>query len=209
MLRLSTVLLLALVASGCARTPAFEAPTPEAAATRAALLDLRERDQEPRNRYVALLKRYDYAPPEDLREPLAREILHGDSLNQIALDALVDARGWPLMSEVGWRGASAAYLVVQHAPLAFQLRYLPKIEAAVEAGESEPEWLAELTDRVLVRQDLPQRYGSQIHTAETGARTFYPIEDIENVDARRAAVGLGPLADYARSMDVAMPGEAR
>ena len=200
MLRLVCLLSL-LAVSGCAGSRVV-APTPEAAAHRAALLDLREADQAPRLRYIALLKRYDYVPPDSLRQPLAREVLAADSSNRVALEALVAARGWPRLSDVGWHAASAAYLVVQHADLATQLRYRPLLAAAVAAEEAEAAWLAEMDDRIAVRQDRPQPYGSQIQTGEDGTRRFYPMLDPATVDARRAAVGLEPLADYARRMDV-------
>ena len=206
MLRPTLLAVLLVTLAGCGGSSRFVPPTPEAAAYRDALLQIREADQAPRNQYVALQRRYDYRPPDALRLPLARRILAADSANQAALEVLVAARGWPRTSEVGWRAASAAFLVVQHAPLAVQRRHRPALEAAVEADEADPAWLAELTDRIAVREGRPQPYGSQIATdAATGTRRFHPIEDPAGVDARRAAVGLEPLADYARRMNVTYP----
>ena len=190
---------------GCA-SPSLVPPTPEAAAYRQALLDIREADQAPRNRYVALLKRYDYQPPDSLRAPLARDVLTADSVNLVRFEALVEANGWPKASEVGAWAASAGFLVIQHADLETQLRYEPMLRDAVEAGEADAANLALLTDRILVRQGKLQQYGSQTQTdPETGARSFYPIEDPATLDARRAAVGLSPMAEYAREMDVPWP----
>ncbi|WP_095509970.1 DUF6624 domain-containing protein [Rubrivirga marina] len=202
------LLTLSLGLAACGGSSAFAPATPEAAAYRAALLDLREADQAPRTRLVDLLERYDRAPPDSLYRPLAREVQAADSVNLIRLEALVDERGWPLASEVGTWAAGAAWLVVQHAPLDVQLRYEPTIADAVEAGEAEPVWLAYLTDRILVRQGLPQRYGSEQRTdPDTGQRAFYPIEDPAAVDARRAAVGLDPIREYARRIGVPYPPE--
>ena len=184
----------------------FVPPTPEAAAYRQALLEIREADQAPRNRYVALLRRYDYQPPDSLRLPLAREVLVADSVNLVRFEALVEAHGWPKASEVGAWAARSGFLVIQHADLKTQLRYEPLLRDAVGAGEGEAADLALLTDRILVRQGQPQRYGSQTRTdPETGARSFYPIEDRATLDARRATVGLTPMAEYAREMDVPWP----
>ena len=212
MLRLAALpvlLLLALLLAGCARSPAFAPPTPEAAAYRAELLALREADQAPRQRLVALLQRYDYQPPDSLYRPLARAVQHVDSVNLVALEGLLAARGWPRQSEVGPWAASAAYLVVQHAPLEAQLRHAPALRAAVEAGEAEPAWLATLTDRILVRQGQPQRYGTQTCTAADGTRAFCPIENEAGLEARRASVGLAPMAAYAREMGVPYPSPRR
>ncbi len=188
---------------GCASTNTFVPPTPEAAAYRAELLEIREADQEPRIRLVRLLDRYDHHPPDSLYRPLAREVQRTDSLNLIRLDALVERYGWPKQTEVGTWAATAAFLVVQHAPLEAQLRYEPVLRASVEKGEAKPEGLALLTDRIRVRQGRPQLYGSQTRTdPETGARSFHPIEDEANLDTRRAAVGMEPMAEYARRMGV-------
>ena len=52
-----------------------------------------------------------------------------------------------------------------------------------------------LTDRVLLRQGKSQRYGSQFQMGKNGLEPS-PIEDETNVDARRAQMGMMPLADY-------------
>ena len=197
---------LALVATlaGCAsRTPEFVPPTPEAAAYRTALLEIREADQAPRVRLVELLERYDHSPPDSLYRPLALEVQRADSVNLERLEALVARFGWPKQSEVGEWAATGAFLVIQHSPLEVQLRYEPALRAAVEAGEANPAGLGMLTDRIRVRQGRPQLYGSQTRTdPETGARSFHPIEDEANLDARRAAIGMEPMAEYARRMGV-------
>jgi len=43
-----------------------------------------------------------------------------------------------------------------------------------------------------------QIYGSQLRQNDKGALEFYPIDDEPNVDKRRQAVGLPPLAEYAK-----------
>ena len=50
---------------------------------------------------------------------------------------------------------------------------------------------------------LPQIYGSQVvMDQETGEWKIYDLAKPETVDARRAAVGLEPLKDYAARFDV-------
>jgi hypothetical protein len=63
--------------------------------------------------------------------------------------------------------------------------------------------LALLEDRVALREGRKQIYGSQVGT-DTVTRKNYllPLEDPDNVDARRAKVGLGSLADYLKSFDI-------
>ena len=55
-----------------------------------------------------------------------------------------------------------------------------------------------MTDRVRVAQGKPQVYGTQFWRGPggTGPLVAHPIDDEAEVDERRAAVGLEPLAVY-------------
>ncbi|MBF5045682.1 hypothetical protein FGE12_24965 [Aggregicoccus sp. 17bor-14] len=110
--------------------------------------------------------------------------------------------GWPTRSQVGERGAQAAWLLVQHADgdLAFQKQCLALLEGAAASGEAAKKSVAYLTDRVLVAEGKPQRYGTQFHRPE-GLPVPRTMEDPEGVDARRAAMGLAPLADYTQQLE--------
>ncbi|MEN5272881.1 DUF6624 domain-containing protein [Stenotrophomonas lactitubi] len=159
-----------------------------------------------------------------LDAPLRRELLERAERDQAAQHAAVDAgggeafkatapvikanadwlksvvadKGWPTYALVGHDGAKAAWLLVQHAdhdPV-FQADMLPLIEKAAKAGEADSADLALLTDRVLLAQGKPQRYGSQFTQADDGAMELRPTEDMEGLDARREAMGLQPLAQY-------------
>ncbi len=77
------------------------------------------------------------------------------------------------------------------------------VREAVAQGEVRPSSLALLEDRVLVGQGKPQIYGSQLITdPTTGKNSIQPIADEMDVDKRRAAVGLEPLAEYAKRFGV-------
>lgn len=120
-----------------------------------------------------------------------------DSLNELEVLEILDSRGWVGRSLVGRRANSALWLVIQHAPLETQEKYLPMLEESVRAGESKGSHLALLVDRTRMRRGQPQLYGSQITTnPETGQREFHEIEAPERVNQRRAEVGLGPIQDY-------------
>ena len=103
---------------------------------------------------------------------------------------------------VGEDAALAAFLMVQHADRDpdFQKKCLPLLEAAVQATEASGSHYAYLTDRVLLAEGKPQRYGSQFQTVD-GKSVPLPLEDPDNVDARRQAVGLRPMAEYAKQME--------
>lgn len=110
--------------------------------------------------------------------------------------SILDALGWPDAARVGEEGAEAAWLIVQHAigmPL-LQRRVLAQLEHAVRAG-SVPAWQwAMLFDRVAVLEGRAQRFGTQLEPDAEGWARPCRLEDPAGVDARRARVGLEPLA---------------
>jgi hypothetical protein len=169
----------------------------------AVLYEIYASDQGIRHEYLALEETHGFPIPDSVLVPFMERMERVDSENLSRLEEIVAEHGWPERSTVGLQGAAAAFLVVQHAPLDAQERYLPLLEAAVASGEARPADLALLTDRVLMRKGELQRYGSQLRrNPETGKDEFYPIEDAANVNARRAAVGLEPIEEYARHFGI-------
>jgi hypothetical protein len=69
------------------------------------------------------------------------------------------------------------------------------LAAVAGDGEASQQAVAYLTDRVYLAEGRPQEYGTQV-TARDGQWIPRRLRDHDNVDARRAAVGLEPLADY-------------
>lgn len=122
-----------------------------------------------------------------------------DSVNTVKVKAILDRYGWLGVPEIGRQGNNTLFLVIQHADSATQVQYLPVMREAVKKGKAEANQLALLEDRVALKQGRKQIYGSQVsHNPQTGQYTVLPLEDPDNVDKRRAAVGLGPLAEYVK-----------
>ena len=122
-----------------------------------------------------------------------------DTANTERMKAIVNRYGWPGPELVGRDGSEAAFLLVQHADLAFQQKMLPLVEKAYRSGGLTGQDYALLMDRVRVGEGKPQVYGTQAKRFEewNGQEpTLQPIEDEANVDKRRAEVGLPPLAEY-------------
>lgn len=57
---------------------------------------------------------------------------------------------------------------------------------------------AYLTDRVAMNEGRPQIYGTQISDVKDGEGVPWPIADPQQLDARRASVGLPPFAECAQ-----------
>jgi hypothetical protein len=162
------------------------------AALRQELLDMQARDQEMRNTITAR-----YGPGVPIRPEDVAWWESVDAANTARMKQIIAEHGWPGASLVGKEGAFAAWLLVQHADkdVPFQKRCLGLLEAAVASGEASLQNLAFLIDRVRVREGQPQVYGTQMTLAD-GAFVAAEIENPTQVDERRAAVGLGPLAEY-------------
>jgi hypothetical protein len=127
-----------------------------------------------------------------------------DKRNINRLSVIIREHGWPGRMLVGEKASQAAFLILQHAELGQQERYLPLIKAAATKGDANPADAAMLEDRVLVGRGKKQVYGTQVHFGpETGGKwELYAVEDEEHVDERRAAVGLVPLAGYLKEFGI-------
>ena len=126
-----------------------------------------------------------------------------DKLNQVRIDDIIKLHGWPGRKEFGNKASQAAFLVLQHSPLEMMKRYLPLLQKALDADEIRKESFALFDDRIRMYEGRPQLYGSQVRVDEkTGTPNFWQIEDEINVDKRRASMGLGPLATYAKHFKI-------
>lgn len=114
-----------------------------------------------------------------------------------ALADLADRYGWPGKALAGEDGSAAAWMIVQHAiglPN-FMRACFELIQEAVAKGDA-PRWQeALLTDRIRWLEGKPQVYGTQFDWDAKGELNPVPIENEANVDARRAAASLKPMAE--------------
>ncbi len=130
------------------------------------------------------------------------KIKNQDSVNVILVTKIIDEFGWLSSDQIGNDANEALFLVIQHANLQTQEKYLPAMRQAVKDKKARGSSLALLEDRVLMRNGKKQLYGSQIQPNGRGGYEIYPIEDEKNVNIRRAEVGLGKLEDYVRMWDI-------
>jgi hypothetical protein len=117
-------------------------------------------------------------------------------------DVLDEYEAWPGFRLVDVDGERAAWLIAQLGDTELQRRCIEHLEVAVDAGDASPAHLACLVDRVRVADGQPQVYGSQWVLAADGVLTPWPIIDPDTVDARRARVGLQPLAAQRAAMEL-------
>ena len=144
---------------------------------------------------IGMLKR-------DQRERMGGALGEGDEARTERLKKILDKHGWPTYGLVGEDGEDAAWAIAQHSDhdLAFQKKALELLRVAVAVDQASPGNLAYLTDRVAVAQGKPQSYGTQVGCGPNGPAPATPIRDKANVEERRKAAGLDPLADYLDEM---------
>lgn len=187
--------------SGSLRAQVAAATPSTVADIRAELEAMVASDQENRKLIQA-------AKTADERKALWDKQLPIDATNQKRVEAIIQQVGWPGLSVYGAKASSAAFLVLQHAPMETKKRHFSLLEKAMEQGELRKESFALFDDRIRMNEGRPQRYGSQLTRDEkTDKLVLWPIEDEANVDVRRAKMGMPPLAQYAKffGLDYALP----
>ncbi len=131
-------------------------------------------------------------------------LISGDDLTSIneghaqAVRTFVSQYDFPTKSNASEKAYKAAVLVVLHSGDVSMLD--ASIAAISEASSDQVDRkdIAFMTDRRLVLQGKPQRYGTQYMVGPDGAIDFIEIEDRSGLDARREELGMGPFAQYER-----------
>lgn len=170
-------------------------------AVREELKMIHHEDQYYRKMIDSISKKHDWESPE--MKAHWKIINAKDSVNLIKVKKIIAEHGYPGKTLVGRDRMSTAFLVIQHSDLEVQEEYLPLLRAAADADELRWGSLALLIDRIHTRKDEPQIYGSQVRrNPETEKYEFFPIKDPENVNKRRAEVGLRPIEDYGKRWNI-------
>lgn len=128
-----------------------------------------------------------------------------DTYDRRRLRRLMDAVGWPAEVDWGRRAATGAWLVAQHSGRTdpdLQAAVLVAVKAAVDAGKSPAVQYAYLFDRNAVSNQHPQLYGTQ-GRCDPATKTWVmsEVSDPDGLAARRAALGLDPMALYQQQSD--------
>jgi hypothetical protein len=166
----------------------------------AALLQILEDDQKYR---IAL-----DTVQEVYRNDLFQKMHLQDSINLTKITTILDKNGWVGADKVGIDANGTLFLVIQHADLATQQKYLPMMRNAVQNQALDKSDLALLEDRIALREGRKQRYGSQVAKDKNGKYYVRPLEEPEFVDKRRTEVGLQPLAKYLQNWNMIWDVEA-
>lgn len=159
------------------------------------LLSIDELDQKYRSQIDETIKNFGQGSKES--KALFKNMKTTDSLNLIQVEVIINKYGWLGADKIGAQANTTLFMVIQHADLPAQIKYLPLMREAVKKGNAKAGSLALLEDRVALKQGKKQIYGSQVSWNILTNETFVaPLEDPDNVDKRRADVGLPSLEIY-------------
>jgi hypothetical protein len=124
-----------------------------------------------------------------------------DCENTAWLKAQLKDIQWFDIPTYGTQAETAAWHLVQHADRepAFQ-RHMLDVLQALPKGHADAKRIAYLWDRVALADKRQQRYGTQGQCLEGGIWKPFDVEDPEHLDQRRAAVGMEPIAEHAKTV---------
>lgn len=174
-----------------------------AAQTDSLLCELHERDQQIRHELMRVQRAFIAEQRAELVDSivmLVEEEERTDSLNRVVVDSLLQ-NGWP--EGLSEQSNQTIWLIIDHGDVEYQERYLPLIEQQAVRGTISPSDYATLLDRVNVRRQRPQRFGTQTGYKQRDGEVFtfvYPIEDIDALDSLRLSVGLDSMRHYLRQV---------
>lgn len=112
------------------------------------------------------------------------------------LKGIVSRHGWPTIKLVGLSSSENAAMILTHsADHDFQRAMLPQLQRLAETGQILGSAIATLTDKILISERKPQRFGTQFDWS-TGVAEMLPVEDPANLEKRRDQYLLPPIAEY-------------
>lgn len=142
---------------------------------------------------------------EAFKDGVYQRMTKVDEFNTAQLQSMLEGRGWFRDDKDGRGAGFDAWLIAQHADRnpEFQIEVLKLIETELGAPGVSKSNYAYLYDRVQMRErdevafdKRVQRYGTQGRCTGPATWAPFPVEQPDMIDAVRAEVGLGSMADY-------------
>jgi hypothetical protein len=158
-------------------------------------------DQRFRNQLNNIAEKYGGKSPQ---MKMAIDSMHYvDSLDLKVVAQIIDRYGWLSDKQIGTTANETLFMVIQHSNLQTQEKYLPIMTEAVANGSAKGKSLGLLIDRIELKEGRSQIYGTQVSwDMATGDCFLMPLIDPDNVDKRRAEIGMIPIAEYLLKLDL-------
>lgn len=154
---------------------------------------------------IQSLKLRQQVNPETENQDLIKEMKVLDSTLLHKVTIFLDEYGWQSKKEIGELANMGLFLAIQHSSKEEMESFKEIVEKAYQENKIEKSSYALYIDRLRVRNDLPQIYGTQYYYDEKSASLkFNEIENFENVNKRRRKVGLTRIEKYAKQNKIAL-----
>jgi hypothetical protein len=160
-------------------------------------------DQAIRNRHTELGKQ-GFTEDSTIIKKLRIEWKTIDSLNTMQAKQIFKEYGFLGFEEVGKAGSNNFWLLVQHTykDYKFQESVLSEMKKHVERKNANGVDYAYLIDKTMLNTGKQQIYGTQMRRdRETGITTPNNLFEPENVNKRRAEVGLDTIEEYIETLN--------
>lgn len=192
------ILLLALSCSNNKEAPKDQTPKIDRASLMLALDSIWTAEQEPLRLRDSFMRKFGDESAEFNQQQAIADKNH--VINEKKVKNILDTYGWPAEEIIGEQGSLTIANVIQHAPLEVRQQYLPMMKQAVLEKKLQPRFLVRAEDRIATDLGELQIYGGQMKFyPETKTFNVWPIFDPENIDKRRAEIGLGPIAEHLKN----------
>ncbi|GJM36299.1 MAG: hypothetical protein DHS20C18_53000 [Saprospiraceae bacterium] len=155
-------------------------------------------EQEPITLRDSFIEKYGAESKEAQEQQEIYERNH--AVNERKVKEILDKYGWPEKEVIGEQGNRTICNVIQHSDNEIRLKYLPMMKEAVKMKKLAPQFLVRAEDRIATERGDLQIYGGQMkYYPETKSFNVWPVFDPVNIDKRRAAIGLGPIAEHLKN----------
>lgn len=135
-------------------------------------------DQNTRKELDYAFEHFGHNSPEFI---LATKNLNtSDSINQIQIDSIFHQYGWLTPPSVSEEASKTYFYVIQHAQYEFQKKYKSHVILAFEKGVIDMQEYMFFIDRLAIREQKYQKYGTQILHDNLGNEYFAPIDTTNN-----------------------------
>lgn len=116
--------------------------------------------------------------------------------NTRRLRAILRILSWQELTALSPNAAEQAFSLISHSnDIAFKREMASHFEQLARAGQMRGDRVAILVDDIALAEGRAQIYGTNLE-CHHGIYQPKPIEAVETLDARRAALGLNPIAEY-------------
>ena len=176
------------------------------------LAEVWSKDQNIRQQMTVLTKAVTAEGRMELVDSLmsvCEEVERIDAENMMVVDSILQ-RGLP--KGLSPESYKTIWIVIDHASLDKQEAYLPLIEQMSINGLIDNDEYAILFDRIAMKNNRPQRYGSQsVQFGKVDNLQLYiwPVEDADRLDSLRVSVGMQSIAEYLQQLTTTTGVKAR